>query len=496
MVKPSLYLFMKSFAELLTIYFILTVFLIPVRLEGKPFSLLAGDIQSQPVHDTTGLTRYINVMPFNLAILPPSSGVQFYKDGLLFLSNTKFEGKMLPKHVSFGSNEAYSAILKDTSLGFHIIFSPASPFSYPCEATTFSPDYKTMYYTRITKKEKKEKIYQAVYNTDGRDYVEWATNDVPLNFCTGDYIYTHPALSADGSMMIFSSDKPGTYGEVDLFVTKKEGDKWSSPVNLGIDINTSQNECYPFLDADNNLYYSSDGLPGFGGYDIFTCRYNGKSWDKPINLSAKINSVSDNIAFTIDRSDERRAFYTSRSGSGSGGMQLYMVTLSEKNINGTPLSISYIYNGKPEAEEPVSAKKQVAAAVLPAEVQAAGEVKEKKIGEVKKPEATPQKPQSGKYVTIKSNTALPDDLKDIVVYRVQFLTTSRPRQEDQIIINGVTYKTYEYFYLNAYRYTIGEFRTLGPARQLQNIVRKAGYPGAFVAAFKNDMRSLDFDLFK
>ena len=68
---------------------------------------------------------------------------------------------MLPKHVSFGSNEAYTAIVKDTTLGLHMLFSPSTSFSFPCEAITFSTDFKTMYFTKIAKKEKKEKIYHA-----------------------------------------------------------------------------------------------------------------------------------------------------------------------------------------------------------------------------------------------------------------------------------------------------------------------------------------------
>ncbi len=99
-------------------------------------------------------------------------------------------------------------------------------------------------------------------------------------------------------------------------------------------------------------------------------------------------------------------------------------------------------------------------------------------------------------MTIKSTTALPEKLKDVVVYRVQFLTTTKARKENQIIINNTTYKTYEYFYLNAYRYTIGEFTTLAPAKELQRICQKSGYPQAFVAAFKNETRSLDLTLFK
>ena len=84
----------------------------------------------------------------------------------------------------------------------------------------------------------------------------------------------------------------------------------------------------PSLDADNNLYFSSDKLPGHGGYDIFVCVYDGKGWGKPQNLSKPINSENDEVAFTLNRDNGKSAFYTSRERSGKGEMQLYRVTLS------------------------------------------------------------------------------------------------------------------------------------------------------------------------
>ena len=147
---------------------------------------------------------------------------------------------MLPKHVSFGTIEAYTAIVKDTSLGLHMLFSPFSSFSFPCEAITFSTDFKTMYFTKIAKKEKKEKIYHAEFKPVDKGNSGWVADENPLDFCTGDYRYTHPALSADGNMMIFSSDMDGSLGGMDLFMVRKVGEKWSKPENLGKSINTIQ----------------------------------------------------------------------------------------------------------------------------------------------------------------------------------------------------------------------------------------------------------------
>jgi len=83
-----------------------------------------------------------------------------------------------------------------------------------------------------------------------------------------------------------------------------------------------------------------------------------------------------------------------------------------------------------------------------------------------------------------------------VIFRVQVLSSIKPQINKQIIINGKSYNTFEYYYLKEFRYTIGEFSTLSPAKAFQNTLRKSGYPQAFVVAFKNNVRSTDPSLFK
>ena len=91
---------------------------------------------------------------------------------------------------------------------------------------------------------------------------------------------------------------------------------------------------------------------------------------------------------------------------------------------------------------------------------------------------------------------IPGNQKDIVVYRVQLLPTTIQKNSKEIILNGTSYKLYEYFYLGTNRYAIGEFSKVSLAATLQRICRQSGYPQAFVIAFKNNVRSLDPELFK
>lgn len=476
-------------------------------------------------NDTTDYTSFIQADSFNLTILKPSSGVQFYKDGIVFLSLSKNEEKITPNHISFGTVEAYYATPEDSTLGKHVVFSPWSSFSFPCEGISFSPDYKTMYFTRIPKKESKEKIYKASFTSEGRNEPGWVSEINPLDFCTDNYNYSHPAITADENVMIFASDKEGSLGGMDLFITRKFENTWSVPQNLGKSINTPGNEFFPFLDSDNNLYFSSDGLSGYGGYDIFTCRFNGKVWDDPINLSDHINSENDDIAFTINKTDGRSAFYTRREKTGKGAMQLFRVRLTRESDGINLLTFSYIFHGKsmsqnnllavdqvPQVltvkEEPLKEKpvKATQKALVSEKKTPPVQVKVKRAPRQKKREivivasaSAPPTPEifSWKAPALRKMTITPVIKKNYaeLVYRVQFLSSKTSKGNFQVPVNNKLYNTFEYFYLKEYRYTIGEFSTLASAKEFQNACRKDGKPQVFVVAFINNVRSLDPALF-
>jgi len=146
----------------------------------------------------------VRIAFFDLDIIAPSSGVQFFRDGIVFLGLSKNYSKMVPEHVSFGTVQAYYAVPGDTSLQNPIIFSPDFRFSWPCDAISFNASYDKMYFTRKDKAEKHEKIYVSDYTGGRNGKGSWSDVSKPLDFCTGDFIYTHPALSGDGNMMIFA----------------------------------------------------------------------------------------------------------------------------------------------------------------------------------------------------------------------------------------------------------------------------------------------------
>lgn len=112
---------------------------------------------------------------------------------------------------------------------------------------------------------------------------------------------------------------PGTLGMSDLwYVDVLENDTYGTPVNLGPNVNTSGRESFPFISDKNNLYFSSDGRSGLGGYDIFVSSLDDEG--KPItvtNLGSPANSSKDDFGFIIN--EESKIGFLSSNRGGDGG---------------------------------------------------------------------------------------------------------------------------------------------------------------------------------
>lgn len=137
--------------------------------------------------------------------------------------------------------------------------------------------------------------------------------EFPKEVKINDYInygnYSEFSLSPDGKTLVMACKRNETFGDKDLYVSflKKDG-SWSKPVNMGSDINTVESESTPFVAADNKtLYFSTQGLAGFGDNDIFVTRRLDSTWTKwsePENLGSQINTAKWDGYFTIPASGE------------------------------------------------------------------------------------------------------------------------------------------------------------------------------------------------
>lgn len=137
------------------------------------------------------------------------------------------------------------------------------------------------------------------------------------------YWESQPSLSADGKVLYFASDRPGGVGQRDIWKTERIGtSKWSTPVNLGNSINSTNQEEAPFIHANGNtLFFSSNRSPGMGGYDIYLSKAIDTTWSHPVNLGYPVNTSADQVGLTIS-SDGRTAYYTDDQIGKEGGRAL------------------------------------------------------------------------------------------------------------------------------------------------------------------------------
>ncbi|HPA86743.1 MAG TPA: OmpA family protein [Bacteroidales bacterium] len=142
---------------------------------------------------------------------------------------------------------------------------------------------------------------------------------------------SQPSVNADGRMLFFSSNRPGGFGGKDIWYTVMKPDKkWSAPKNLGCVINTSGDEISPFIHFDGKtLYFSSDGLPGMGGLDIYFSRMlEDSTWTEPRNLGYPINTFNDEMGLTIE-SGGQKAYFSSKRNE-QEGKNIYSFNLYEE----------------------------------------------------------------------------------------------------------------------------------------------------------------------
>ncbi len=134
-----------------------------------------------------------------------------------------------------------------------------------------------------------------------------------------------PALSPDKRVLYFSSNRPGGYGGSDLYVSYRQPNgKWSAAQNMGPKINSAGDDQAPFIHADNQtLYYTSDGLNGYGGSDLFLIRKNSKGeWGLPQNLGYPINTIENEGSLAVS-ADGLTAYYASDRSDTRGELDLY-----------------------------------------------------------------------------------------------------------------------------------------------------------------------------
>lgn len=167
-----------------------------------------------------------------------------------------------------------------------------------CYPTSLSYDGRELYVYRTN--EYKGDIFVTHYENG-----KWTKLKKLNSAINTKYWESHASISKDGKKLYFTSNREGGFGGLDIYVSNRiAGDEWGLPQNLGPVINTEYNEDTPFiLPDDKTLYFSSFGHQTMGGYDIFySIRY--ASWSSPVNMGYPINSTDDDLFFYPIRGGE------------------------------------------------------------------------------------------------------------------------------------------------------------------------------------------------
>ena len=183
-------------------------------------------------------------------------------------------------------------------------FSSPADFPAPLNSTahessvTFSKDFKEIYFVRCKAEPQKENQFCHVYYS-ALNNEHWS-EPVKMDLFPDSVNVYDPYLSKDGKLLLAAADGVG-FGATDIFLFTKADSGWNAPQNLGGSINTPGSERFPWLDERGNLYFSSNGLPGMGGLDVFKALHTKTGYKEPYNLKAPINSGADDFAYRIEK---------------------------------------------------------------------------------------------------------------------------------------------------------------------------------------------------
>jgi tetratricopeptide (TPR) repeat protein len=169
---------------------------------------------------------------------------------------------------------------------------------------------------------------------------------------------THASLSTDNNTLYFTSNRKGGQGDLDLYVSALDAKgEWGKAVNMGPVINTPFNEETPFVSDDGQyLYYSSEGLNGLGGYDIYRFAFRDAA-AQPVNLGFPVNTTDNNL-FYCPVGDGHTAYYAFAGADSYGGRDIYLVSYSEPRPEPEP-EPEVIMAAVPEIPPAVAAEEAV-----------------------------------------------------------------------------------------------------------------------------------------
>ena len=271
------------------------------------------------------------------AVRPVSLNTEFgelcavrYRNGIVFMSNRK-EPQLVEK-VNASVNAPFyriyfSRILPDTGNTGMARYGKVSSFNKEFASrfnagplAFYDNDRKMVFVSTASETSVGGTRTLQLYFAEMKDG-EWSISGA-FPFNSVHYSISDPTISEDGTTLYFSSDMNGGLGGKDLYKSTLDSGKWTRPVNLGDMINTRQDEAFPYLHQNRTLYFTSNGHPGLGGFDIFRAAIMANDFNEPQNAGYPINSHYDDFGIVID-SLETRGYFSSNRNKGGYDDDLY-----------------------------------------------------------------------------------------------------------------------------------------------------------------------------
>ncbi|MFC7668741.1 OmpA family protein [Hymenobacter humi] len=209
--------------------------------------------------------------------------------------------------ASSGEDLFVSRQNKDGSLGAPIPISPAINTSYNEGAGSISGDGKTLVFASCDRPKAIGNCDLYISRRTGNNWSAPVNLGTNVNSTEWD---SQPTLSADGRTLYFTSTRRGGQGQEDIYVTTLQPNgAWSPAKNLGTPVNTPGKDMAPFIHASGTtLYYVTDGLVGMGGLDVFRCEQTVPGrWGVPKNLGYPLNTFENEASLFIT-SDNLKGF--------------------------------------------------------------------------------------------------------------------------------------------------------------------------------------------
>lgn len=256
--------------------------------------------------------------------------------------NSEFSPVYWSDNIVFVKTNPRSKLLdKNTNEGYFDLFFTRSEAGYLPKSNHLSTTINTRYHEGpCTFSKESESILFTRVNYDGNEFTTDNEKVALLKIFESEYARgtwiepkksvlnlenvasCHPSLHPSGNLLIFSSDRPGGFGKMDLYIVYKTPDGWSEATNLGPEINSTGNDWFPFINERNFLYFASDGHSTNKDLDIYQCELEESVIKNLERLPYPINTRYDDFGLCIDKAGTSGYLSSNRPG-GKGKDDIY-----------------------------------------------------------------------------------------------------------------------------------------------------------------------------